>query len=109
MGYETLTLLPSNIYLSFQKNTLTMKFYLTPFLAAIAATTISLASINRVDASIARSAFSQRSFGLSSSVLNKIPRGGAEVEDPDAPEVHEVLYLPGLLEASIVKNAQVRC
>ena len=85
-----------------------MKFYLTPFLAAIG---IAACSINRVDASIVRSSFSigqKASFGLSTeTVFNKIPRGGAQDEDVDAEEVPEVLYLPGLLEASVIKSEQV--
>lgn len=44
-------------------------------------------------------------FGLATSVAS-LTRGGAEEEPQVAPEA-EVLYLPGLLEASIVKTAKV--
>jgi hypothetical protein len=85
-----------------------MKLYLAPYLAAIG---IAACAINRVDASIARSSFSvgrKASFGLSSEViLGKIPRGGSEEAEVDA-DVPEVLYLPGLLEATIVKRDKVR-
>jgi hypothetical protein len=87
-----------------------MKLFLAPYFAAIAAST--LAVNNRADASMAPSSFvlgHKASFGLSAqNVFNKIPRGGAEEEtETEVPEEPQVLYLPGLLEASIVKNAQV--
>jgi hypothetical protein len=88
-----------------------MKLYLTPYFAAIAAST--LAVNNRADASLAHSSFAlghKAFFGLSAqNVFNKIPRGGAQEEtEAEVSEEPQVLYLPGLLEASIVKNAQVR-
>lgn len=45
-----------------------------------------------------------RAFGVAS-VLASLTRGGAEEEEEVAP-VAEVLYLPGLLEASIIKTAK---
>ena len=87
-----------------------MKLYLAPYLAAVS---IAVCSINRADASIARSSFSvarKASFGLATeTVFRKIPRGGAtmEVEPEVQADVPEVLYLPGLLEAIVVKNDQV--
>lgn len=87
-----------------------MKLFLAPYLAAIAA---SVLAVNNgvADASIAHSSFAlgqKASFGISKNILNKIPRGGAEEEtEAEVSEEPEVLYLPGLLEASIVKNAQV--
>lgn len=46
-----------------------------------------------------------RAFGVAS-VVASLTRGGAEEEEEVAP-VAEVLYLPGLLEASIIKTAKV--
>lgn len=88
-----------------------MKFYLGPYLAAIG---IAACEINRVDASIARSSFSvaqKPAFGLSAEPISfgLIPRGGAQEADvEEADDVPEVLYLPGLLEASIIKSDKVR-
>jgi hypothetical protein len=88
-----------------------MKFYLTPYLAAIG---IAACEINRVDASIARSSFSvgqKPAFGLGTKPISyrMIPRGGSQETDvEEAADVPEVLYLPGLLEASIIKNDKVR-
>ena len=85
-----------------------MKLYLASYLAAIG---IAVCSIDTVDAAIARSTFSvgcKASFGLSSeNIVRRIPRGGSQEADVEA-DVPEVLYLPGLLEATIVKRDKVR-
>jgi hypothetical protein len=88
-----------------------MKFYLAPYLAAIG---IAVCQVNRANASIARSSFSiglKPAFGLSAESISfrMIPRGGSQdAEVEEAADVPEVLYLPGLLEASIIKNDKVR-
>jgi hypothetical protein len=43
---------------------------------------------------------------LISSAISRVPRGGARLmgEEDDAPEEQEVLYLPGLLNASVQRK-----
>ena len=88
-----------------------MKLYLAPYLAAIS---IATSSFNRVDASITRSTLSlgrRASFGLVRKTFGpEFPRGGsqgAEIEVDAEANVPEVLYLPGLLEASVMEHEKV--
>lgn len=69
-------------------------------------------SIDRANASLSRHSFSVGKnvpFGLPSRrLIGTVPRGGSQDEaSEEEAEVQEVLYLPGLLETSIEKNAQV--
>ena len=95
----------------------TMRLSIQAFLAAVS---VVAASAAFVEASIALSSISGASrwslakrnasaFGLAKSIAT-LTRGGAEVEEPEVaapPDADEVLYLPGLLDVSIVKTSKV--
>lgn len=68
-------------------------------------------SIGRAGASLTRHSFSvsnQAAFGLSpQGLVASVPRGGSQDESAEEDDdVQEVLYLPGLLEASVEKTEQ---
>jgi hypothetical protein len=109
LGYVANDVLNSNNKQKVVPIIFTMKLLLTPFLTALVATTL---TSSVATASRARYGFSvgqRAAFGLSTSspLLSRIPRGGSDETIEGTQEEEQILYLPGLLEASVVKASQV--
>jgi hypothetical protein len=101
-----LRLIDITTFIFHRKKIISMKVYLSHFLAALSIVTF---PTHRSNASLIRSSFVVRhheSLALANrAIVTRVSRGGSQ--ELETGDVAEVLYLPGLLETSVVKHSKV--